>query len=245
MLSISNEFQRLPDEMKLFSLYVNRYFPKKGKEKEFKNCEEPQIINEKEQKKMNIANLANPLFLAMIPIGIVYYTIATGLQFSIGSIFYVPSIGIHAIANLGGLTNLCRHSKYIYTYSHSYIISNKIYLLDKELPEEHISSFATPYVYYKIMKSINEFNHLSENNKLLIVKYVKENRVYNYQDIKNNDEIEKLYTRIFFNYKPYQNFLDSLFYCDMENIKHSTIESLFISNYMKFLIGNHISIISE
>ncbi len=95
------------------------------------------------------------------------------------------------------------------------------------------------------MKSINEFNHLSESNKLLMVQYVKENREYNYQDIKNNDEIQKLYTRIFFNYNPNKPFLDSLFVCDMENIKHSTIESLFISNYMKFLIGNHISIANE
>ena len=118
MISISNEFQPLPDEMKLFSLYVNRYLPKQ--EKEFKNCEEPQIINEKEkkEKEIDISILMNPLFIGVGVTGIAYYTIGTSLQFALGSIFYAPTIGVHAIGNLGGLTNLYRHSKYIYSYIH-------------------------------------------------------------------------------------------------------------------------------
>lgn len=244
MLSISNEFQPIPDEIKLFSLYVNRYFPKQ--EKEFKNCEEPQIINEKEEKKeFDMYHLLNPF----IPVGMIVgssiaisvYTAAGAATIAIGSVMYGVSIGLHIVGNLGGVTNLCRHAKYTYEY----IQSSKLYFLDKELPEDHMASFVTPYVYYKIMKSINEFNHLSENNKKLIVQYVKENKNYDYQDVKHNVEIKKLYTRIFFNYNLNKSTFDSLFDCDMENIKHSTVESLFISNYMKFLIGNHISIISE
>ena len=91
------------------------------------------------------------------------------------------------------------------------------------------------------MKSINEFNHLSESNKLLIVKYVKENKEYDYDDIKNNEEIKKLYTRIFFNYNSKSSFLDDLVSDNLENIKHSSIESLFISNYFKFLINGFIA----
>ena len=244
MLSISDQFQPLPDEIKLLSLYVNRYFPKNEPiMKEFKNYEELQIISEKEkvQKEFNIYQLAHPLLPVGIIIGTSVYAVAGAVTIAIGSVIYGTSIGLHIVGNLGGATNLYRHAKYTYKY----VQSNKLYFLDKELPENHLASFATPYVYYKIMKSINEFNHLSESNKVLMVQYVKENRLYNYQDVKYNNEIKKLYTRIFFNYNPNKFILDSLFDCDMENIKHSTIESLFISNYMKFLIGNHISIISE
>ncbi len=176
-----------------------------------------------------VLGIASP-FIAIgavgMTIGIGFYLFANSLAFS-----------LLTIANLGGLTNISRHSKYLYNY----IISNnkKLIFLDKELPKEHIKYFATPYIFYKIIKSLYEFNNLTKEEQITIVKLIRNNYIYNYSDIhyaKNRDKIIHLYKRIFYQYDP---FCDSLLQCNVDNIRHSTTESLFISNYLKFLIGNH------
>ncbi len=245
MLTITNEFKPIPDEIKLSSLYMNYYFPKNN-DNVNNNISLENIVLDNDDiiiknKNIDISSLNKiPLGILALGIGTVVYTVATGITIAIGGFVYGTTISVHAIANLGGLTNMYRHSKYIAAFVNKN--SSKKMLLNKELPKEHLDAFATPYVYYKIMKSIDEFNNLSESNQLLIVKYVKENKNYDYSDIRNNKEISQLYTRIFFNYNSNSLFLDDLFHCNMENIKHSTIESQFISTYFKFLINEHIII---
>ena len=266
MLSVINDFQHIPDEIRLSSLYINRYFSEEDLEKKDNVTSNDTTSNDTpindtpindtpsndtssndtSSNEIDISSLFNmipyiPMGIVATGIGIGVYTAAAGITIAIGTVMCSTSISLYAIANLGGLTNMYRHSKYIASFITKE--SNKITLLDKEVPKSHVDTFATPYVYYKIVKSINEFNHLSESNKLLIVKYVKENKEYDYDDIKNNEEIKKLYTRIFFNYNSKSSFLDDLVSDNLENIKHSSIESLFISNYFKFLIKNHIMIV--
>ncbi len=254
MISVINDFQPIPDEIRLSSLYMARYFSEKS-DNVTNNITSSNITlsndissNDTSSKKIDIdiSSLFNmipfiPMGVVAISIGTGIYTTAAGFTVAMGTVIYGTSLSLHAVANLGGLTNMYRHSKYIASFVTKK--SNKIMLLDKELPKTHLDAFATPYVYYKIMKSINEFNHLSESNKLLIIQYVKEDKKYDYDDIKNNEEIKKLYTRIFFNYDSNSSFLGDLFIDNLENIKHSSIESLFISNYFKFLIKNHIVIL--
>ncbi len=247
MLSVINDFQPIPDEIRLSSLYMERYFSEKSDNVTTNiTSSNDTSSNDTSSKKIDISSLFNmipfiPMGVVAIAVGTGMYTTAAGITIAIGTVMYGTSLSLHAVANLGGFTNMCRHSKYIASFVTKK--SNKIMLLDKELPKEHLDAFATPYVYYKIMKSINEFNHLSESNKLLIIQYVKEDKKYDYDDIKNNEEIKKLYTRIFFNYDSNSSFLGDLFIDNLENIKHSSIESLFISNYFKFLIKNHIVIL--
>ncbi len=249
MISVINDFQPIPDEIRLSSLYMERYFSEKNDNVTNNiTSSNDTSSNDTSSKKIDIdiSSLFNmipfiPMGVVAISIGTGIYTTAAGFTVAMGTVIYGTSLSLHAVANLGGLTNMYRHSKYIASFVTKK--SNKIMLLDKELPKTHLDAFATPYVYYKIMKSINEFNHLSERNKLLIVQYVKEDKKYDYEDIKNNEEIKKLYTRIFFNYDSKSSFFDDLLSDNLENIKHSSIESLFISNYFKFLIKNHIVIL--
>ncbi len=244
MLSMINDFQPIPNEIRLSSLYMSRYFPEKSDNVTNNITSSNDTSNKKID--IDISSLFHmipfiPMGVVAISIGTGIYTTAAGFTVAMGTVMYGTTISLHAVANLGGLTNMYRHSKYIASFVTKK--SNKIMLLNKELPKTHLDAFATPYVYYKIMKSINEFNHLSERNKLLIIQYVKEDKKYDYDDIKNNEEIKKLYTRIFFNYDSKSSFFDDLLSDNLENIKHSSIESLFISNYFKFLIKNHIMII--